>query len=278
MQTPEAHHEHTGVQAQMIDTAHPNPVSSSPQTNDTAAPRSARSLRLRRHQLPTEAEESPQRHAPFPAPAWLNTLVQQSLGDFELTPDLDRVLSTRALQAQTDRAARDELLTMLAYKVARFHLRALRRARAFSGVQPDADDLAQEAWLVFVEVLTGWKPLPGPVPRGFSFYFLRVFPLRLQDRVTAAQRAARMTTSSVPLDLVVDEELGPLRNDLELDVQTALLLQEIAARIDPADLRLVLVHRARPHGSPHPSCDSGMSRRTYYRRLAHITSRLRHLT
>ena len=100
-----------------------------------------------------------------------------SLGDFDVTPELDLALDVLALRARSDRAARDALYQALAFKVDRFVQRHCRRYR-LPGRIVDPDDVAQEAFLVFCDLVQRW-----PGERSFAGYFFHLFPWRLARAV-----------------------------------------------------------------------------------------------
>src|SRR4051812_7392829 len=89
---------------------------------------------------------------------WLTDLARRSLGDFDLTPEIDADLSRRALAARTDPDERNALFVLLAYKVRRFSMRFMRWHLA----PWEPADVLQETWLTFVELLESWTPLQSP--------------------------------------------------------------------------------------------------------------------
>ncbi|HUG16544.1 MAG TPA: hypothetical protein VMM78_16180 [Thermomicrobiales bacterium] len=200
---------------------------------------------------------------------WLTGYELQSLGDFELTPGLDRDLSRRALAARRDPGARDELFIMLATKIARFS----NRLRRWTAPTWELDDVFQETFIAFDDVITDWRPLDrdGP-PSGFGYYFLSVFAYRLRDRVTALGDPRWASRSSAPLASVVDSLPGD--DDVALNATTTALLEQICGRLNATDAA-ILRHRAA--GLEFDTVQlrgSGItaSRRTVYRRWRRIVT------
>lgn len=167
-----------------------------------------------------------------------------SLGDFELTPELDAAIGALAIRAKTDPAARNTLYTALHFKIIRF----VRRYRYHDRlVICDVDDVAQEAFLVFCDIVRSW-----PGEESFFGYFLSRFPWRLARAVDVIERGwsasrllplASLGESVPPLDPVdlfalaeIGAGLGPRdRTVLELHIGHDLRLNEVA--------RVLGVHR-----------------------------------
>ena len=98
----------------------------------------------------------------------------------EILPAFERTLQPIAVRAREgDWAARDALYTAFEPKLMRF-VRRIRTPYAPSGAVGlwGPDDVAQEAYLVFVGVIASW-PLEIP----FGRYVLANFPWRLRDTV-----------------------------------------------------------------------------------------------
>ena len=72
-------------------------------------------------------------------------------GDFELTPEVEAALDALARAARHDPAARNELYAALELKIARF----LAPYRGRTTAAGEFEDLAQEAFLVFVDLVAG---------------------------------------------------------------------------------------------------------------------------
>lgn len=161
---------------------------------------------------------------------WLMLLAQHSLGDIEIIPDFDLRLSQAALRAQQDAHLRDDLLRQLAFKVARYCSRYRSR-----NLDPwTYDDVIQEAYLAWVEVLDDWVPLESSDgPAGFGYYFLRVFPLRLASRVRTMLRhtSIEQTDETAALD-----GTDPL--DVENDVIIDRVMAEICGHLNSLDQQI----------------------------------------
>lgn len=153
-------------------------------------------------------------------------LQSDSLGDFELTPDLEAYLNALASRAKSDPAARDALFAALHFKIARFIQRYRYHRRL---VVCDLDDVAQEAFLVFCEIIRSW---PGDA--SFPGYFLSRFPWRLSRAVDIIERgwsASRL----LPLDSL-GESIPPL------DPADLFTLSELGAGLRPRDRAVLELH------------------------------------
>jgi RNA polymerase sigma factor (sigma-70 family) len=148
----------------------------------------------------------------------------QSYGDFETTPELDKRLTEMARRARIDGPTRDELYRALGYKIERFVRRY--RFRTDQLVICEPDDVEQEAYLVFCDLLDSW-----PGEESFPGYFFSRFPWRLARAVDVAERgwsASRL----LPL-LETDDAVPPL------DPEDHFTLAEVGAMLDERH-RLVL--------------------------------------
>jgi RNA polymerase sigma factor (sigma-70 family) len=148
----------------------------------------------------------------------------RSYGDFETTPELDERLTNMALRARIDSRSRNELYRALGYKIDRFVRRY--RFKMDQLVICEPEDVAQEAYLVFCDLLDSW---PGEV--SFPGYFFSRFPWRLARAVDVAERgwsASRL----LPL-LETDDSIPPL------DPEDHFTLTEIGVMLDERD-RMVL--------------------------------------
>lgn len=198
---------------------------------------------------------------------WLDTLSELSLGDFEMSPDLDAKLSALALRARTDRVACEELFVLLAFKTARF----CRRFRGWSLAPWTYDDIVQEAFLAFDDLLRVWKPIDSTHgPAGFGFYYLRVYPLRLTDRVRAILRTRRDAPTILPWDPGIDVRHEP-GNPLS-DIETQDILQRICGHLNAADATILLGRVAGNDDMNVVAAAAGVSRRTLYRRWKKIAA------
>ncbi|CAA9555467.1 MAG: hypothetical protein AVDCRST_MAG49-2875 [uncultured Thermomicrobiales bacterium] len=116
-----------------------------------------------------------------------------------VAPEVDRALTAAAMAARAgDREARDALHAALAEKIGRF---VARYRHGWGDGAWDADDVAQEAYLVLVELIDGW-----PGGESFVAYFLSRFPWRLRDAVRrlAGPRPVSAPPDDSALTLVVD--------------------------------------------------------------------------
>ena len=148
----------------------------------------------------------------------------RSYGDFETTPELDERLTGMARRARIDGQTRDELYQALGYKIERFVRRY--RFRTDQLVICEPEDVEQEAYLVFCDLLDTW-----PGEESFPGYFFSRFPWRLARAVDVAERgwsASRL----LPL-LETDDTIPPL------DPEDHFTLTEVGAMLDERH-RLVL--------------------------------------
>lgn len=205
-----------------------------------------------------------------PSYDWLSPLADDSLGDFALNARIDADLSRRALLARSDRAQRDALFGLLAFKINRF----CSRFRRWNLLPWEIDDVRQEAYLAFIDVVNGWLPLSGAgAPAGFSFYFMRVYPLRLTDRVRRVVRTRRDRLPPASWRETDDDRRDPV--EMERDVETLAFIIEMSARLDAADARILLLRTADDLAPDEVAVRSGISRRTFYRRWKEIAATIR---
>lgn len=195
---------------------------------------------------------------------WIDRYEQRSLGDFELTPQLDQDLSIHALAAKADRHARRELFIMLATKIARFSYRYQRWIKA----PWEREDVLQETWLALDDVLRAWQPLAGNgPPAGFGYYFLSVFSHRLLDRLNALTGSRRSVLS------LSDQDAGSTSpDDVAGEAAANALLEQICGRLNAADADILRHRAAGLEFEPDQLRASGItfSRRTVYRRWSRI--------
>jgi RNA polymerase sigma factor (sigma-70 family) len=128
----------------------------------------------------------------------LTTRLPASLGDFNATPELDELLGALARRARHDPSARNALYGLLDYKIARFARRYHYRDHPVNAWS--IDDVGQEAFLVFCEIVERW-----PGERSFLGYFFSRFPWRLSRRVKLLERGwERLHT--IPFEAVFDAD------------------------------------------------------------------------
>lgn len=206
----------------------------------------------------------------YPSDDWLSPLAGESLGDFALTREIDADLSWQALLARDDPAVRDALFGLLAFKINRF----CSRFRRWNLRPWEIDDVRQEAYLAFIEVLNGWRPIPGAsVPAGFGYYFMRVYPLRLNDRVRLIVRTRRDRLTPSTWSESDDDRLDP--GEMERDIETLAFVIELSAQLDAADARILLLRTADDLAPDEIAARTGISRRTFYRRWKGIADTIR---
>jgi RNA polymerase sigma factor (sigma-70 family) len=196
---------------------------------------------------------------------WIDTLIEDSLGDFETTPEIDGRLSRLALEARDSIAARDELFTLLAAKVARF----ARRFRYWSLDLWEYDDVLQESWLIFIDTINRWTPrYEAGEPAGYLYYFLAVYRLWLSQRVSHLLRRGRPAVYALP----DDRELVPDPDSCESDAVVASMVADVRTHLGEQAgdmLRLRLVAGKSVTEIAHAT---GIPRRTAYRRWSTIVS------
>ncbi len=201
---------------------------------------------------------------------WLSSLARESLGDFALTPEIDADLSHRALRSQRDPAERDALFRLLSMKINRF----FSRFRRWNLRPWEIDDVRQEAYITCVDVLNGWRPAPGDeAPAGFSYYFMRVYPGRLNDRVVGIIGTRRGRPIPAAWREERDERIDP--NEMERDIETLAYIMDLSANLDAANARILLLRTADGLTPDDIAARTGISRRTYYRRWKGIADKIR---
>jgi len=185
----------------------------------------------------------------------------------EITPDVDRVLTVVAHEAQSgDIAARNALYTACQPKIARF---TRRYAFASGGTHRfpafDFDDVAQEAFLVFADLIDDW-------PGGDSFcaYFLGHFPWQLRNalrRLAAANRTSPDCATSTSVYLLADGSAAAS--------EAVALLRAIAVRLPEPDGAILLWRLLDGESYGAIARRLGTSRRTVARAWTRITADLR---
>jgi len=200
---------------------------------------------------------------------WLSELARHSLGDFELTPEIDADLSCRAVTARDDRAERDALFVLLAMKMHRF----CSRFRRWSLFPWELADVTQETYLVFVTLLESWQPLEGNGgPAGFGYYFVQVFPRRLSDRVNALVETRKRHGAALPLQYVPETDERTAPGKLEEEAETAAIIAAICGRLNAADAMVFQLAATTELPRDNIASFANISRRTLYRRWPEIVS------
>ncbi len=194
-------------------------------------------------------------------------LVPLVAADAEITPDLDRVLTAAARAARAgDPIARNALYFALEPKIIRFAARFRRPAWA-SGRAWDYEDVRQEAFVVFADLVAGW-----PDEGAFAPYFLDLFPRRLGG-------AVRLLDGPRPDPAVhgVGGGLTTLQDDEGVATATTALLVELTEGLDPIDAR-ILLWRVRDRASfGEIAARLRLNRRTVGRRWQALLGELRPL-
>ena len=197
---------------------------------------------------------------------WIDTLVPDSLGDFEATPELDLRLSRLALDARDCRAARDELFTLLAAKVRRF----ARRFQYWSLGLWEYDDVLQEAWLTFIDTINRWTPrYVGGEPAGYLYYFLAVYRLWLSQRVTRLLHRGRPTVYALPDDR---DDIVPDTASHEDDAIVINLVDRVRSQLGEQAGEMLQLRLVNGKSVTEIAHATGIPRRTAYRRWSTIVS------
>jgi RNA polymerase sigma factor (sigma-70 family) len=170
-----------------------------------------------------------------------------SLGDFDPTPDLDARLNALALQARTDPVARNALYAALSFKIARFVRRYHYRVARLHVC--DLEDIAQEGFVVFCDLVRSW-----PGRESFLGYFFSRFPWRLARAVDQLERgwpADRLEPLTVPDDLAQDLDVTahvlhmprmPRMLRTQPDPADLFLLSELGAGLDARSRAVLELH------------------------------------
>jgi RNA polymerase sigma factor (sigma-70 family) len=185
--------------------------------------------------------------------------------DRPVTAREDALLTTLARRAQRDDpAARDLLWRAFSPKLEP----ALRRCGRMTwrpgwaqrnGRPWEQDDLRQEAWLVFAELIADWPGNGSIVP-----YVMAYFPWRLRS---AMRRLGPPRTRVAP-------PRGPVARAADcrelLDAETATLVALLVARLSAVEADVLRARVEEGTGSREIARRLGMSRRTISRHLARI--------
>jgi RNA polymerase sigma factor (sigma-70 family) len=184
--------------------------------------------------------------------------------DQPVTPAQDALLTGLARRARDgDREARDLLWRAFAPRLEP----ALRRCGRMTwrtgwarrgGLPWELDDVRQEAWVVFADLVEGWNGDGSFVP-----YLTAYFPWRLRD----AMRRLAPTRRAVPLVLA-----ARIAVDCEglLDAETNEVLAALAAALSPGDAAVLQMRVAEGAGFADIACRLGVSWRTIMRRWRRV--------
>lgn len=194
---------------------------------------------------------------------WLTTVAGQSLGNFEATPELDRDLSRRALAARADVSERDALYVLLATKIERFAARfRYWRLEPFT-----MEDVHQETYLVFAEIVGSWSPrYEAGGPFGFLYFFLKIYPLRLSDAVSHMTGRRQTTPIALP-----DGDRDPPDHALpEGEAIAGTIVDDLCARLTTEQAKMLRLRVVTGQSLPRVARELGLARRTAYRRWHNI--------
>ena len=184
----------------------------------------------------------------------------ESLGDFDTSVELDARVSALALRARTDPAVRDALYRLLEFKIERF----VRRYR-FRAVQMNVyefDDVVQEAYLVFCDLIDRW-----PGDRSFLGYFFTRFPWWLSKAIRRIERGTS-TNQFLPIEEVEEPPPSPYPDD-------ALVLVEAGALLGPRQRTLLELRVGYGMDMRQIARTLGIHSRTAHRYWAEIVDELR---
>lgn len=188
--------------------------------------------------------------------------------DDDLTPALERRLAPTVARAHLgDRDARAALFLAFRPKLTRFVRRIhTPRTRPDQVGIWDRDDIEQEAWIVFNELLCAWTP-----DRPFGPYVLATFPWRLRDAVYRgiARRGVPPRMTLVPIDDHAWLHDGSAASD-----EAQALLNAIADRLPGIQGVILRRHIGNGESIAAIARDLGVSRRTVTRHWRTIRNEL----
>lgn len=187
--------------------------------------------------------------------------------DGEVTPDTDRVLTVIAREAQAgDVAARNALYAACEPKIARF-ARRYRVTTAGPDRCPafDLDDVTQEAFLVFADLIESW-----PGGESFCAYFLGHFPWELRNAVRRLAAANRPSAG-----LVAAPGVYFLADGSAAAAEAVALLQTVAETLPAPDGNILLWRVRDGEGFGTIARRLGTSTRTATRAWDRIVSEFR---
>ena len=176
------------------------------------------------------------------------------MGTDAVSLDVESV-AREALSAKAgDRTARDGLFSTFRPAMARFFSRYARRAR--DSTAWDLEDLHQEAYLVFVEVLGAW-----PGTGDFVAYFFAVFPKRLASavrRLDGSQPWIRYGVSAEGAD------------DPAQRLESRAMIHDFIALLSPVERSILALHAWESLALPDVARHAGLSleeTRKHWRRI-----------
>lgn len=178
-----------------------------------------------------------------------------------------RLLPTVERAHAGDRDARDALYIAFQPKLIRFVRRIHPpRMRPDQVAVWDRDDVAQEAWIVFDQLIRQWTP-----DRPFGRYILATFPWRLRDAVFrgVARRGVPPRMISVPIG---DHEW--LRDGSAASDEARALLNVVAEQLPEVQGIVLRRHIGDGETLTTIAADLGVSRRTITRQWRSVRDRL----
>lgn len=205
-----------------------------------------------------------------PAAASILPIIPILAADDPLTPELERRLALLAHAARAgDRGARDALYAALGPKIDAMLGRCRGRAWSSAGPRRDGapwelDDLAQEAYLAFVDLLAAW---PGDGPIGP--YLLAHLPWRIR---TAWRRLAAPHRRQTP---ILPAHADRFEDGSAAAEEALVRLEAVAATLPPPDDALLLLRIRDGRSAAAISRRLGLTRRSVDRRWKALCDRLR---
>lgn len=190
--------------------------------------------------------------------------------DGEITPEQERRFTSLAHAARAgDRGARDALWWALAPKIDRLVAAAGRRTRRGDGPRRDGrawdgEDLAQEAFPLFADLLVAW---PGDGPIGPYLLSHLAWRLRSAAHALVLPRRRELSTLAPHLLHFADETAAA--------AEALVLLEAIAAGLPPPDGAILLWHVRDGASLVAVARRLGLGRRTVNRRWRGIKRGLR---
>lgn len=194
--------------------------------------------------------------------------------DLVVSPDAERRIAELAAAGRSgDPAARAALWEALAPAIGRIVGAAERRARAAHPVGPlrdgrpwDAEDLGQEAFILFLDLLAAWDGRRPVVP-----YLLGHLPWRLRS----AWRAMRVRHRAETVPASAEPRLLLLADGTAAAAEAVALLNALAADLPPLDGEIVRRHLRDGEPLRAVARHVGLDRRTVTRRWAALKVELR---
>lgn len=180
--------------------------------------------------------------------------------------DIDRALTAAAYAAKHgDLASQNALFLALAPRIHRTVRRCAAYLRCRRGGVVEPDDIAQEAFLVFLTVLGRW-----PARESFVAYFLAAFPLDLRH---AARNLIAARSRQISLDAAASATW--LDDGTVAAAEAAMLLEQLADRLGEP-FGTMLLRRVRDGASMAVIArELGMSRRSVQRHWSVLLGDLR---